>query len=131
MATRDPAPPRDDRTDSGTVPIRALDSGHRAEIVRHLLSLDASDRYLRFGYAATDEQIGRYAERLDFELRLVLRIHLDALGQPFARDRSLDIQRQLGDRPKIAPLEYAQHDEQRRHECEHYADQTKNRHPET
>ena len=85
MATRDPAPPRDDRTDSGTVPIRALDSGHRAEIVRHLLSLDASDRYLRFGYAATDEQIGRYAERLDFDRDAVFgifnrRLHLIAMA---------------------------------------------------
>jgi len=32
-----------------------------------LLALDERDRYLRFGYAAGDEQIGRYVNGLDFE----------------------------------------------------------------
>jgi GNAT superfamily N-acetyltransferase len=49
------------------VPIRSLGAGHRSRIAAHLLALDESDRYLRFGYSATDEQIGRYVERLDFE----------------------------------------------------------------
>jgi hypothetical protein len=31
-----------------------------------LLKLEPADRYLRFGYAANDEQIRRYAEQLDF-----------------------------------------------------------------
>jgi GNAT superfamily N-acetyltransferase len=34
---------------------------------RHLLQLEPQDRYLRFGYAATDEQIRRYVEQLDFD----------------------------------------------------------------
>lgn len=49
------------------VPIRALHEGHRGRILEHLQSLDADDRYLRFGYPATDEQIGRYVDGLDFE----------------------------------------------------------------
>lgn len=49
------------------VPIRSLGPGHRARIATHLKSLDADDRYLRFGYSATDEQIERYVAGLDFE----------------------------------------------------------------
>ncbi len=49
------------------VPIRSLGPGHRERIANHLLSLDAQDRYLRFGYAANDEQIRRYADGLDFD----------------------------------------------------------------
>ena len=50
-----------------TVPIRALGPAHRQRIGVHLLALDADDRYLRFGYSATDEQIGRYVAGLDFD----------------------------------------------------------------
>jgi RimJ/RimL family protein N-acetyltransferase len=49
------------------VPIRSLGPGHRERIAAHLKALDADDRYLRFGYPATDEQIDRYAAGLDFE----------------------------------------------------------------
>ena len=49
------------------VPIRSLGPGHRERIAAHLLSLDEQDRYLRFGYAANDEQITRYVDELDFE----------------------------------------------------------------
>jgi RimJ/RimL family protein N-acetyltransferase len=49
------------------VPIRSLGSRHRAHIAKHLLELDESDRYLRFGYYATDEQINRYVEGLNFK----------------------------------------------------------------
>jgi RimJ/RimL family protein N-acetyltransferase len=51
----------------GLVPIRSLGAGHRRRIAAHLLELDADDRYLRFGYAANDEQIRRYVDGLDFE----------------------------------------------------------------
>jgi GNAT superfamily N-acetyltransferase len=50
-----------------TVPIRSLGPGHRERIAAHLLALEPGDRYLRFGYAATDEQISRYAAGLDFD----------------------------------------------------------------
>lgn len=48
------------------VPIRELSERHRARIRAHLLKLDAGDRYLRFGYAANDEQVERYADNLNF-----------------------------------------------------------------
>jgi GNAT superfamily N-acetyltransferase len=49
------------------VPIRSLGPRHRGRIATHLLALDVADRYLRFGYAASDEQIQRYADGLNFE----------------------------------------------------------------
>ncbi|KQW40043.1 GNAT family N-acetyltransferase [Rhizobacter sp. Root404] len=49
------------------VPIRSLGPRHRDRILTHLLALDPSDRYLRFGYAATDAQISKYVDMLDFE----------------------------------------------------------------
>jgi len=48
-------------------PIRSLGVNHRDRIAHHLLSLNADDRYLRFGYMAQDEQIQRYADGLSFE----------------------------------------------------------------
>lgn len=52
---------------AGVVPIRSIGPGHRASIASHLLALELHDRYLRFGYAASDEQIRRYVDRLNFE----------------------------------------------------------------
>lgn len=49
------------------VPIRSLGPGHRPAITTHLLALEPQDRYLRFGYLASDEQIGRYVEGLAFD----------------------------------------------------------------
>ncbi len=49
------------------VPIHSLGPAHGERILRHLLTLDPHDRYLRFGYAANDEQIRRYAGKLDFQ----------------------------------------------------------------
>jgi len=49
------------------VPIRSLARRHRRRINDHLLALTERDRYLRFGYPASDEQISRYANSLDFE----------------------------------------------------------------
>ena len=48
------------------VPIRALSPRHKPRITRHLCALPPADRYLRFGYAATDEQIDRYVAGLNF-----------------------------------------------------------------
>ena len=48
------------------VPIRSLGPRHRKRIVGHLLALSERDRYLRFGYAASDEQVRRYVKQLDF-----------------------------------------------------------------
>ena len=52
---------------SVVVPIRSLGPSHRERIALHLSALDEHDRYLRFGYAATDEQIRRYTDGLDFD----------------------------------------------------------------
>ncbi len=49
------------------VPIRSLSGQDRTLILSHLLALNERDRYLRFGYPASDEQIGRYVEQLNFE----------------------------------------------------------------
>lgn len=51
---------------SWLVPIRKLNPWHRTRIEAHLLALDPADRYLRFGYAASDEQIRRYVGGIDF-----------------------------------------------------------------
>jgi GNAT superfamily N-acetyltransferase len=48
------------------VPIRLLGPAHRERIRGHLLGLNGSDRYLRFGYAANDRQVGHYVDHLDF-----------------------------------------------------------------
>ena len=49
------------------VPICSLGPEQRPRILDHLLALDPQDRYLRFGYAANDEQIQRYVDGLHFE----------------------------------------------------------------
>jgi GNAT superfamily N-acetyltransferase len=49
------------------IPIRILHEKHRPQIMAHLQSLGAQDRYLRFGYAATNEQIESYVNNLNFE----------------------------------------------------------------
>jgi len=76
-----------------SVPIRSLGPQHRERIARHLLALAPADRYLRFGYAATDEQVRRYADQLDFardeifgifnrRLDLIATAHLAFAAQP-------------------------------------------------
>jgi ribosomal protein S18 acetylase RimI-like enzyme len=39
---------------------------HRPRILAHLMSMPGGDRYLRFGYAASDAQIARYTDLIDF-----------------------------------------------------------------
>ena len=48
------------------VPVRILSLKHRPRISAHLKSLAPQDRYLRFGYTATDEQIENYVNKLNF-----------------------------------------------------------------
>ena len=55
-----------DARHSAIVPIREIGARYRGQITRHLMSLDESDRYLRFGYAANDRQIQQYVDKLDF-----------------------------------------------------------------
>jgi RimJ/RimL family protein N-acetyltransferase len=56
------------------VPIRSLAPRHRPRIAAHLKALPERDRYLRFGYAASDAQIARYVEHIDFDRDEVLGI---------------------------------------------------------
>lgn len=62
-----PGPPPARPRVLGWVPIRSLSARHRPRILAHLLALDLGDRYLRFGYAAADDQIRRYVERIAFD----------------------------------------------------------------
>lgn len=48
------------------VPVRSLSARHRPRILAHLLALPAPDRYLRFGYVASDAQVAHYTDRIDF-----------------------------------------------------------------
>jgi RimJ/RimL family protein N-acetyltransferase len=49
------------------VPIRSLGENHRSRICAHLKALNAHDRYYRFGFPASDAQIERYTDALNFE----------------------------------------------------------------
>lgn len=60
-------PLQESRASPVIVPIRSLGPSHRDRIAFHLQALDGDDRYLRFGYPATNEQIGRYVDGLDFD----------------------------------------------------------------
>jgi GNAT superfamily N-acetyltransferase len=71
------------------VPVKRLGERDREAIAAHLRNLSNDDRYLRFGYAATDEQISRYVDRLTMDsdqlmgvfnrqLQLVAMVHLAA-----------------------------------------------------
>lgn len=63
-----PSPPRSPaaRAAFRWVPIRSLAARHRERMKQHLRSLSVADRYLRFGQAASDEQIARYVDGIDF-----------------------------------------------------------------
>jgi len=63
-----------ERAAPGWVAIRNLGPRHRNRILAHLLALNEPDRLLRFGQAATDEQIGGYVDRMDFERDLLFGI---------------------------------------------------------
>lgn len=81
------ADPSNRHKDHRPVPIRTLEARHRHLIMAHLQALEGDDRYLRFGYAATDAQMARYVDSLDFvgdrlygifdrRLRLIAMAHL-------------------------------------------------------
>jgi GNAT superfamily N-acetyltransferase len=93
-----PAPSPTPREQSRWIPVRSLATRHRARITEHLVSLAEEDRYLRFGYIATDEQIERYVQGLDFDhdeifgvyswqLKVVAMAHL-AYGKPATTPRA-------------------------------------------
>ncbi len=55
------------KTEGVLIPIVSMSPEHVPAISKHLLDLSEYDRYLRFGYTATDEHIIRYVESLNFE----------------------------------------------------------------
>lgn len=66
LAVADPGQPGSVGRAMRWIPIRALSPRHKPRILAHLLALSDGDRYLRFGYPATDEHIRRYVEGLNF-----------------------------------------------------------------
>jgi RimJ/RimL family protein N-acetyltransferase len=78
---------------TGLIPICPLHPEHLTAIKKHMLSLTTHDRYLRFGYPATDEQVERYVDELKFErddiygifnrnLDIVAMAHLAIIREP-------------------------------------------------
>jgi len=99
--------PRPARPVDGWIPIRDLHARHRHRILDHLLELNEHDRYLRFGYRATTEQIQHYVASIDFKrdevfgifnskLHLVAVAHLAAMpgkgprGDGSSRGRAME-----------------------------------------
>jgi GNAT superfamily N-acetyltransferase len=73
------------------IPIRSLAPRHRPRILAHLQALSPADRHLRFGHSASDTQIGRYVDHIDFDrdevfgvfnrrLQVIALAHLAYLG---------------------------------------------------
>lgn len=80
-------------TPSGLIPICPLLPEHVPAIKKHMLGLEAHDRYLRFGFAANDDHVERYVNALNFErddiygifnrhLALVAMAHLAIMKAP-------------------------------------------------
>jgi GNAT superfamily N-acetyltransferase len=61
------APAAEAAPDWTWVPIRSLGPRQRDRVAAHLMALAEGDRYLRFGYPATDAQIAKYVDSMDFE----------------------------------------------------------------
>lgn len=82
--------------------IRRLGARHRGRIARHLQALDERDRYLRFGYVATDAQIQTYVDGLDFERDAIFgiynrRLELVAMAHlAYSVDRNFDACAEFG-----------------------------------
>ncbi len=97
-----PCAPAARATPSVLVPIRSLGANHRERIANHLLALEPQDRYLRFGFAAQDEHIERYAQGLDFERDEIFgiynrRLELIAMAHlAFSPDNTLDMCAEFG-----------------------------------
>ena len=62
----DTGAPGQGRSRLAWVPIRPLSPRHKPRILAHLLALSEHDRYLRFGYPASDEHIRHYVDALQF-----------------------------------------------------------------
>lgn len=82
--------------------IRRLNERHRGRIARHLKALEEHDRYLRFGYAANDDQIQAYVDTLEFERDTIFgiynrRLELVAMAHlAYSVDRKFDACAEFG-----------------------------------
>ena len=97
------------------LPVRTLRARHRPAILSHLLALPEPDRYLRFGYLASDAQVRTYAEHLDFKrdevfgifnrrLELVAMAHLAYGADPdFFKTSEIHLHVPSGAIPKDGP----------------------------
>jgi RimJ/RimL family protein N-acetyltransferase len=81
------------KTEGVLIPIAPLSTDHLPLVLKHLLALSEHDRYLRFGYTATDSHIQRYVENLNFdrdeiygifnsELEIIAMAHLAIMNEP-------------------------------------------------
>jgi GNAT superfamily N-acetyltransferase len=81
------------KTEGVLIPIAPLGVEHLPQILKHLLALSEHDRYLRFGYTATDEHVQRYVDGLNFErdeiygifntdLEIIAMAHLALIKEP-------------------------------------------------
>ncbi len=86
------------QTEGVLIPIAPLGPEHLPQILQHLQALSEHDRYLRFGYTASNEQIQRYIDSLDFardeiygifntDLDIIAMAHLALIKEP-GRDHS-------------------------------------------
>ncbi len=48
------------------IPVRPIGPEHRPQLLRHFLALSPEDRYLRFGYAASDDRLRDYVNSIRF-----------------------------------------------------------------
>jgi RimJ/RimL family protein N-acetyltransferase len=75
------------------IPIYPLTPEHLPQLREHMLALEGHDRYLRFGYQASEEQVERYIDQLNFErdeiygifnrhLKIVAMAHVAILREP-------------------------------------------------
>jgi ribosomal protein S18 acetylase RimI-like enzyme len=129
----EPEPARPGRS---WVPIRSLGPRHRERITAHLIALDERSRYLRFGYAASDAQISRYIDTLDFEHDEVFgifnrRLELIALAHLAHRDAGAKRGRSAASEFGVSVLPKARRRGFGRRLFEHAMLHARNRHVET
>ncbi len=79
MNINSPPPTGLDAHRARATPIRELGSSERSLFLKHLLSLETEDRYLRFGSPLSDAAIGAYVDRIDFRTDTVFGVFDDRL----------------------------------------------------
>jgi ribosomal protein S18 acetylase RimI-like enzyme len=132
----DASPPSEARAGRDWVPIRSLGARHRERIAAHLVALDPRSRYLRFGYAASDAQIHRYVDTLDFDHDEVFgifnrRLELIALAHLAHRDADAQRGRAAASEFGVSVLPSARRRGFGRRLFEHAMLHARNRHVET